>query len=619
MTNYNRLAKEILVKVGGEKNVSNLVHCITRLRFTLVEDSNVDIEGIKQLEGVLNAQFSNGQFQVIVGNIVSEVYEELLPMLSVSSNEKENIEKDNENIIYKLMDVISGIFSPILPAIVGAGLMKGILAVLESFQLISNQSDTYQIFNMIADAGFYFLPFLLAVSSARKFRVNEFLAVSLAGVLLYPTMTAGLAEGAKSLLLFGKLPIPFVNYATSVIPIILGVWAMSHIYRFVDKRIPKMLRVILTPLIVLIIVVPLTLIVLGPLGDYTGKIITVFFSTLFGKYPIFAGLLTGAVYPLMIIFGMHYATFPILFENLGKLGFDNGFFPVGFLSNMAQAGASFAVALKTKDKEFKTVSLSAGISALFGITEPALFGVTMKLKKPLFTSMIAGSLSSGLALGLGVKCYGFVIPGIESLPVYVKAGTNNLLFMFSCVLLSFIISFSLTLIVGFEDVVSNKNNKTSNSTVVKKSISFVSAPIQGEIFPLNKVEDKTFSSGLLGKGVGFLPNIGEVRSPLNGKVATFVPTGHAIGIVSDTGIEIIIHVGLDTVNLAEKLFKYEVEEGQLVKEGDLLISFNLDRLKELDVNLQTVVVVTNSDNYLDIIPDDEERSISFNEKILSLI
>lgn len=454
---YQKTALKIVEAVGGRANIVTVLHCITRLRFSLKDDKAVDNERINEIEGVLGSQFTNGQYQVIIGQEVVELFAAVEPLLTETVDETKEPRK-KQGLLFSLLDVVASIFTPILPAIVGAGLMKGVIAVLENAQWLAPESDTYQLLTIIADAGFYFLPFLLAVSSAQKFKVNPYLALSLAGALLYPTMTSGLAEGAAPLQIGHLLPIPFVNYATSVIPIILGVWLMSYVYRWIDAVIPSLLRVILTPLLVLFVTVPITLVVLGPIGNYCGELIATVFSGLFGTYPVIAGLLTGALYPLMIIMGMHYATFPLLFSNLGKWGYDNGFFPVGFIANMAQAGASFAVALKTRNSQFRAISLSAGLSALFGITEPALYGVTVKLKKPLIATLISGSLSSGLALGLGVKCYGFVIPGLESLPVYVQQGSNNFLFMLLCISLSFILAFCLTVLLGFEDIPSKKEN-----------------------------------------------------------------------------------------------------------------------------------------------------------------
>lgn len=434
------LAQEIVENLGGAENISNVIHCVTRLRFTIIDESKINKSTIENLENVLGFQKQNGQHQIIIGKEVGEVFEKVENVLNISDKTVEAVETKEKFSFMKIFEVVSSIFTPVLPAIVGAGLVKGIMETLAAFAIISKGSEIYQLLNIISDAGFYFLPFLLAITSSKRFKVNEFLGVSLAGILMYPTIINGAVEGG-GLTLFGVFKVPFISYASSVIPIIVGIYFMSWVIKGVNKIVPKMLQVILTPFITLLIVAPVTLIVLGPLGNYIGFAIAGSLNTGFGKYPLLFGALVGVFYPLMIVFGMHYATFPILFENMGTLGYDTGFFPIGFISNMSQAGISFAHALITKDGKDKSISLSSGISALFGITEPALFGITMKNRKYLIISMISSGIGSGIALALGVKCFSFIIPGIASIPAYVQPGTNNLLIMLSCIVLSFLISF----------------------------------------------------------------------------------------------------------------------------------------------------------------------------------
>lgn len=618
------LAKQIIKDLGGEENISQSWHCITRLRFNVHNKNKVNLERIKSLAGVMGAQFQSGQFQVIIGNEVANVYAEVSQLLERNTSHAE-APKGKFNLLDSIFDTISGIFTPILPAIVGAGLLKGIMALLVAMNLLSETSSNYEILNFISDAPFHFLPFLVAFSAANKFKTDPSLAVALAGVLMYPKIMEYAAGGEVTSLKFLGLSIPMNSYASSVIPIILGVWLLSYVYKSINKAVPNSLKIVFSPLLALLITAPLTLIFIAPLGNYIGVYLEMLFSSLFDIAGPVAGFLMGGLMPLIVITGMHYAFFPSTFASFSKYGYDIMLLPMNLVSNFAQAGATLGVFFKTKDKKMKQLSISTFIPAVFGITEPAIYGVTMKLKKPFYASLAGGAVGGAIFGTFAVKAMAFSIPGVMSLPTYIVEGSSNFVFALLGIALSFVVSFVLTLIIKFDEA--PKQTETT-ATVIKSSSAPVStperpidvvAPLNGMVLPLEAIPDDTFATGMVGKGVAILPTEGKVKSPFNGKVTMITPTNHAIGITSDEGAELLIHIGLETVNLKGEGFNLNVEEGQTIEKGDVLLTFDLEWLTEQNVSLISPVIVTNTPHYLDIIHTADQEVIAGESKLLMLI
>ncbi len=383
---YGALATQVIDLIGGKTNITAAWHCVTRLRFNVVNSDKVKIEDIKKINGVMGAQFSGDQFQVIVGSDVSNAYEEVevqLGTLSVKSDQKTG----QKNLVNNFMDTISGIFTPAMPALIGAGLLKGILALFLAFHWIAIDGSAYFILNIISDSAFYFLPFIIAVSSARRFKTNEYLALAIAGSMLYPTLVNGFntqaaGEMVQAINLFELIPIPYINYSSSVIPIILATYLLKWVYKFFKDFIPATLTTMFTPMLSLLVVIPLTLSILGPIGTYVGSILSVGIAWLYANAGFLAGAVIGAVYPLLVMTGMHWALSPIMISSFAQLGFDNTIMPGMLAATFAMAGATFGVFFKTKNIDMKQISFSSGISAVIGITEPAMYGVTLKLKKP---------------------------------------------------------------------------------------------------------------------------------------------------------------------------------------------------------------------------------------------
>lgn len=615
--NKQKLAKEIVVKMGGKENISQAWHCITRLRFNVLDEKKVDIEDIRTMDGVMGAQFQSGQFQVIIGNKVGEVFEEVMREIGqdYGANKVEATKK--KNVVDAVFDTISGIFTPILPAIVGAGLLKGVMALLIALKLISQTNSEYAVLSMIADAPFYFLPFLIAFSAAKKFKTNEFLAVTIAGVIMYPTIINYAASKEVASLSFLGLSIPMINYSSTVIPIILGVWLLSYVYKLIDKFVSNLLKIIVTPLLVLLITSTLVLVFIAPLGSYIGVYVERFFSGLFSIAGPFAGMLLGGVMPLIVMTGMHYAFFPGAFLSFSKFGYDIVLLPMNLVSNMAQAGATLGVAVKSKDPKVKSLAYSTAVSAIFGITEPAIYGVTLKLKKPFYAALIGGAVGGGIFGTFAVKAFSFSVPGITALPSYIENGTKNMTFALLGVALSFITAFVITSLFKFEDSSSEGENipELKDSSNANRSVE-VMAPMIGKVVPLSEVPDSTFADELVGKGVAIIPSAGVVKSPFKGKVTAIVPTKHAIGLTSDEGVELLIHVGIDTVDLKGEGFILKANEGEKVNTGDDLIIFDMEMIKASGLNLISPVVVTNTDIFTNIVSTSCKEVSSYTEKVL---
>ncbi|WP_349926038.1 beta-glucoside-specific PTS transporter subunit IIABC [Bacillus altitudinis] len=624
------LAGKIVKLIGGTENISQSWHCITRLRFNLNDESQVKVDELKTLDGVLGAQFQSGQFQVIIGAKVAEVYEEIDHLAGHSSNDSAPVKNTSKvNPIEVVFDVISGIFTPILPAIVGSGLIKGIMALFVSLGWLTETSSTYQVLQIFSNAVFYFLPFLIAYSAAKKFKTRESLALALAGILLYPTMIEGAAKGADPLNFLG-LSIPLNNYTSSVLPIILGVLLLSFVDKWITKAIPKSLSIVFTPVLSLMITAPLTLAFIAPIGNVSGQYLEIFFTSLFNFAGPIAGLLMGGLMPLIVLTGMHYAFFPSTLASFEKVGYDIMLLPMNFIANMAQAGAVLGVIIRTKRVETRSLALSTLLPSFFGITEPAIYGVTLRLKKPFYASLIGGAVG-GCFYGLfSVKTTAFSIPGITSLPTYIMKGTNNFQLALIGIALSFIVSLLITILLGFQESVTaaneqaaekpNHTESTENQQMSKQTNPYeVQAPMSGKVIPLSEVNDSVFSSEMMGKGVAILPDKGVVQAPFSGKVVTVTPTKHAIGLVSDDGIELLIHVGIDTVSLNGQFFDVLVKEGDEMKTGDHLLSFDIEGIQSNHLDVVTPIIVTNSTQYLDVIHTGDAHVTAGQNKLLMLI
>lgn len=593
--NHKQTAKEVLELVGGEKNVKHVTHCMTRLRFNLYDESKADKEKLQSTDGVMGVNQSGGQYHVIIGNDVSNVYQAMVADSGLSSDVKSGgtEEASKQNVISKLFDFISGVFTPILPAIAGAGMIKGILALMLTFQWISDKSSTYAILTAIGDGAFYFLPILLAVSVAKKIGTNQYIAAAIAAAALHPQLTALLGAGNTEFL---GLPVVAVVYSSSVIPILLTIWLGSYVERFAEKYSPKSLKIILVPTVTLLVVVPVMLIAVGPLGGIIGSGLSGGIDLLFKHAGLLAGLLIGGFMSPLIITGMHYALLPIMINNITLNGFDY-ILPMMFVANMAQAGAAFGVFLRSKNKTFKSLAMSTSITALMGITEPAMYGVNMRLKKPFLAALI-GAAAGGVFMSI-FKVKSYVISGSAGLP-----GLPTFVYSIIGLVIGFVVATIMTLVLGFKDVPVKDDTKADKPEEKKDTAALqnevVQSPLEGQLKPLNQVNDATFSNEIMGKGAAIVPTAGRVVAPFNGKVETIFHTKHAIGLKSEQGTELLIHVGIDTVKLGGKYFTSHVQSGDLIQAGDVLIDFDIEGIQQEGYDVTTPVIVTNTNDYAQV-------------------
>lgn len=601
--NNKDMAKEILRLVGGEENISDLTHCATRLRFVLKDNAKAEVSRLDKLEGVLKSQNKGGQLQVVLGAKVDSVFEEMAKITNLASIAQSgtNERKFSFNSIF---ETIAAIFTPLLPALVGSGMIKSLSVILLALGWVDKASGFMAIFNMVGDTVFYFMPFFLAVSAARRFKTNEYLALALAGALLHPTIlnaAAAIATTKVTTIDFLGLPILLVKYSSTVIPIILSVWLLSYVYRAVDKYIPESLRVLLTPMIVLFIMVPVELIAIGPFGSYAGTSLTTVINFLYTSGGVFGGIILGFFRPILVMFGMHYSIMPMQIQQVAQLGY-TVLIPSALGANLAQAGAAFGVFLLTKNKVMKSAAGSSAVTAAFGITEPAIYGVTLKYKKPFFAGCAAAGIVGGFFSLVNARATAIVLPGILSLSTY---QANSFIFIVIGAVMAIVLGCVFTLIAGInEDSVESVNEEVFAPAAdgAGRAEVMVMSPLTGDIRSLSDVNDKTFSQGLIGKGIAILPSLGKVYAPFDGEVAAVFKTKHAIGLKADNGIELLIHVGMDTVNLDGKYFTSHVENSQRVKMGDLMVEFDMEAMKKEGYDLMTPIVVTNSDNYLSILP-----------------
>lgn len=599
---YNRIAKDILDNVGGSSNVKDLTHCFTRLRFVLKDTKKANKEIIEHLEGVISVVESGGQFQVVLGAKVTKVFDAMVPMVSLEEGSNDNSAQSKGNIWNRLLIAVSNMFTPMVPAIAASGLMKGFLTIAKII-IANNGGDittnqTYILLLGATDAIFYFMPLILAYSCAKVFKANEFIAMALGGTMCYPAIVA-LMTGEAAVSMFG-IEITKANYASSVIPIIIGVFILSYIQRFLEKVIPEVLKIILVPGISLFVMVPATFMVFGPIGIYIGNAINFLYTGMMDISPILCGAFIGGMWCVFVVFGAHRALLPIGINDVAQYGHQNLLAFAG-AANFSQGGAALGVMLKSRDKNLKTVAASSTVSAvLCGITEPAIYGCNLRLKRPMVCAIICGTIGGAIMGAGGVYGDAFANNGVMTLATYAAFGLTKFLFYLVGIGVAFFGAAILTYLVGFEDIGTTSKSKkeiTVDTAAAKKADIIIASPVEGKAVSLAVVNDEVFSSEALGKGIAIIPEKGEVVAPADCTVLMVYPTLHALGLKLDSGAELIIHVGIDTVNLEGKYFKKHVEEGTHVSKGTKLISFDINKLKEAGFDTIVPVIVSNTDEY----------------------
>lgn len=608
---YKKTAAEILKLVGGEKNVASVTNCMTRLRFNLNDAKLADVDAIKRIRGVQGVVTKNGQFQVVIGTDVGNVCEEIKKLGKFEENAKADGE-EKTGIVAAFFGTLTAIFQPIIPALAGSGMIKALLALLVALKLVDAGSQTYQIFNAFGDALFTFLPFILAFSAAKRFKCNPYVSAVLAGVLLHSSFT-GLNTG-DPVRLFGFIPVTMVAYSGSVVPILLIVWVQSYIEKIANKISPKPVKIFLAPMLTIIVTGIIGITIAGPLGNLVGQVIAIGFNWLNDYAGWVIPALMGTFCPFFVMTGMHYCFAPIQTIQYATLGYGTILGPGMLASNIAQGTAALVVGFKSKNRDLKQLGFSSGVTGLMGITEPALYGVNLRLKKPLYASMIGGC-AAGLYAGItGIHTFSSTTAGIFALPVYIGGeGFGNVINAAVTIVISMVVTAIAALIIGFDDpaeeeeapAAEEKEAAPAKAEGIKLTID---SPLTGKIIPLSEVKDDVFSNEIVGKGAAVVPEKGEVRAPEDGEVASVFDTGHALGMVTKDGVEILIHIGLDTVELKGKHFKVHVKQGDQVKKGQLLITFDMEAIKRAGYDTTTPVLVSNTADYLDVLAKKEGKA-----------
>lgn len=610
---YKKTAAEILRLVGGEKNVASVTNCMTRLRFNLNDAKKADVEAIKKMKGVQGVVTKNGQFQVVIGTDVGNVCDEIKKLGKFEENAAADSTEKN-GIIAAFFGTLTAIFQPIIPALAGSGMIKALLALLVALKLVDPGSQTYQIFNAFGDALFSFMPFILAFSAAKRFKCNPYVSAVLAGVLLHSSFT-GLNTG-DPVHLFGFIPVTMISYGGSVVPILLIVWVQSYIEKFANKISPKPVKIFLAPMITIIVTGIIGITIAGPLGNLVGQVIAIGFNWLNDYAGWVIPVLMGTFCPFFVMTGMHYCFAPIQTIQYATLGYGTILGPGMLASNIAQGTAALVVGIKSKNKDLKQLGFSSGVTGLMGITEPALYGVNLRLKKPLYASMIGGC-AAGLYAGItGIHTFSSTTAGIFALPVYIGGeGFGNVMNAAITIVISMVVTAIATFIIGFDDPVDAETDDVSsieekkNTPVKAEGIKLtVDSPLEGKIIPLSEVQDEVFSNEIVGKGAAIVPEKGEVHAPSEGEIISIFDTGHALGIRTKDGIELLIHIGLNTVELKGKYFQIHAKEGDHVKKGDLLISFDMDAIRKAGYDITTPVLVSNTADYMDILAKQEGKA-----------
>lgn len=602
---YQETAQAILQAVGGVDNVQSATHCVTRLRLTLKDGASVSDDRVKAIPRVMGVIRKNGQYQIILGNDVGNYYQAFSKLGQFDKNG--GADKKVGNVFETIIEYIAGSMTPLIPAMLGGGMIKVLVIVLPMLGLLKADSQTIQFLSIFGDASYYFMPLLLAYSASQKLKVTPALAMSVAGFLLHPNFVQMVADG-NPMSLFGA-PVTPANYGSSVIPILIMVWLMSYIEKLVNKVVPSIAKSFLQPTIVLVISGFLALVLVGPLGVIVGDGLSRLIVQMHGVAGWLTLALLGAIMPFIVMTGMHWAFAPI-FLAASIATPDILILPAMLGSNLAQGAASMAVALKSKRPATKQVAFAAGFSALLaGITEPALYGVTLKYKKPLYAAMIGGGLA-GLFTGLvGIKAYLFAVPSLIALPQFIYAEQPmNLTYALIAAAISIVVTFVLAYIFGIDEEEEEMEGRTPLKSGLSASKKILS-PIAGEVRELKDVDDVTFSEKMMGEGLAVVPTGGRVVAPFDGTVVSVFPTKHALGLKSRDGVELLIHVGLETVQLNGEGFTCHVEQGEEIAKGQALLEVDLNLLLEKGYDVTTPIIVTNSQDYLDVLPLTEKKVV----------
>lgn len=618
---FKKLASSVVDAVGGVGNVTNLTHCMTRLRFILKDEAKASDETVKNIPGVMGLVKQGGQYQIIIGNNVAAAYKEILALgvdggATVDASEQPKQKWTLKRVGMTILDAIIGTMTPLIPAIIGGSMVKLLAMLLLMTGVVGETNSTYVLLNTIGDAAFFFLPILVAVSASKKFGTNTYLAVAIAGLMVHPVFMDLMAKAAEGqAVTLAMLPITSVKYTYTIIPAIVMSWLLRYIEAGVDRITPLVTKNFLKPMLILLVGAVIAISIVGPAGVWLGNGISAVVYGIHGKLGWLAVAIVGAIWPLLVMTGMHRVFTPTIVTTIAETGSEAMVMPSEIGANMSLGGVSLAVAFKTKNRELRQTALAAASSALIaGITEPALYGVAIRLKRPMIASVITGFIAGAVAGLAGLASHSMAAPGLFTSVQFIdKDNPTSILWIAAVMAISVVVSFALTLILGFEDIPVEEDEA---DMVTPASVKLM-APMKGAVMGLHDVADEVFSKGLLGKGMAIEPVDGKVVSPIAGTVTTVFPTKHAIGLTDDNGMEVLIHVGLDTVSLNGEPFEALVAAGDRVEVGTELLQADLDAIKAAGLPTTTVVVITNTDEFKDVTPV-EPGNVSFKDHVMEV-
>ncbi|CYW62428.1 PTS system beta-glucoside-specific transporter subunit IIABC [Streptococcus suis] len=620
---YTDLATDIVAHVGGKENISSLKHCVTRLRFGLKDESKADTDYLKVRDGVVTVVQAGGQYQVVIGNHVPDVYAAVQKVAGISGDGALDIDEGDGpkgNLFERFIDLLSGIFQAFLGPLAAAGIIKGLVAIMASRGLTSDNSAIYAILNAAGDGFFQYLPLLVALTSARKFKMNEFTALAIGMALIYPTLPGSLAA-LKEAGLDNVFGIPFVlptagSYLSTVIPAILATWVASIIEKNIRKVTPDVVKLFVVPFVTILVAVPLTFLVVGPVANFISDVLSNTFTAIMNFSPILYGLILGAAWQVLVMFGMHWAVVPLAIMQVASNGMSSILVPA-LLPNFTQTGVLLAIMLKTKESKVKTVSMPALVSSVFGVTEPAIYGVTLPMKTPFFISCAVSGVIGAATMFFNVTGYSVGGMGVFLYPSLVNPANGDMSGMIAAIILtvvaivaSFAIQMALPVPYLYGEPTEKKSVEETKESVpelkeIKQEI--IASPLIGKVVKLEDVPDAVFASGAMGKGIAIDPLDGILVSPAKAEVTLVFPTKHAIGLRTENGAELLIHIGMDTVSLAGKGFESFVQVGDQVEAGQKLLEFDLHQIKAADLPVITPIIVTNTADYEDILVTQESQ------------
>lgn len=637
MGKYESLAKEIVKQIGGKENVSGLTHCITRLRFKLKDESKANDDVLKNMDGVVTVMKSGGQYQVVIGNHVAEVYADVCPLIGLEEKATAAAEEEKEKT--NLIDIVSNIFQPILGVMSACGMLKGLNALFVALGLYTDAAGIYTMLNGIGDALFMFLPMFLGYTSAKKFGLKPMLGLAIGAAMCYPalqgstlsaageplyTLFSGTVFESDIYMTFLGLPIIAMDYTSTVIPVIFIVYFASKCEKFFNKFIPDLVKFFFVPMLVLLVALPIGFMIIGPVSTFGSMLISQFVFKIREFSPLLAGAVVGGTWQILVIFGMHWGFIPVYINNMVTLGYDNVMMPF-FGCTFATAGVVLAIFCKTKDKKMKELALPNFISSIFGVTEPAIYGITLPMKKPFIVSCIVGAIVGGFYGQFNFRKFFAGGMGIFEFPAMINPdGTNgNIIVAIIGAALAIVLAFVMMFVVYREketapEQASEKIEEKPEvqNGLLKKEV--IASPLKGDVLPLTECKDEAFAMGILGKGVVIIPEEGKVVSPVNGTLTTIFPTLHAMGITSDNGVEMLIHIGMNTVELNGKYFTAKAKQGDKISVGDVLVEFDKDAIAAEGYSIETPVLVTNADDFLDMI-ETEQKTASYGDAVITIM